>query len=139
MSRIPEVVTCRRAGYLKALAGALVVAGALAGWTQSARAGSAVVLCQASLSVPPAALACAGIGVVAHELLIAERPFGPNGALMRVLLVPVNIVDGNIKAAARESGEVAKVLRGVTGISVRDIERHGIFGGPNSVFRKPFG
>jgi hypothetical protein len=51
----------------------------------------------------------------------------------------VKIVDGNVKASVRESGEIAKVLRATTGVSVRDIEKYGIFGGPNSVFRKPFG
>lgn len=58
---------------------------------------------------------------------------------MKILAVPVKIVDGNVKAAAGERGEIAKVLRGASGISVRDIEKYGIFGGPNSVFRKPLG
>ena len=56
--------------------------------------------------------------------------------------VPVGIVkgiDANIKGAARESGEIDKVIKGTTGISVKDIKKHGVFGGPNSVFRKPFG
>jgi hypothetical protein len=53
--------------------------------------------------------------------------------------VPVKIVDGNIHAATRERGEIAKAVRGTIGISVEDIRKHGIFGGPNSFFRKPFG
>jgi hypothetical protein len=104
-----------------------------------ARADDTVVICKATLADPPAAAGCAAVAVLAHELFLTDRPFGPNGELMKVLLAPVTIVDGNIKAAARESGELAKVLRATTGISVRDIEKYGIFGGPNSVFRKPFG
>lgn len=48
-------------------------------------------------------------------------------------------VAGNITAAQRESGEGAKILRATLGISWTDIQNHGIFGGPNSFFRKPFG
>lgn len=104
----------------------------------SARA-DGLVICEAALSAPPAAVGCAAVGVVVHELLLAERPFGPNGELMRIVAAPVKIVDGNIKASMRESGEGAKVLRAVTGISWRDIEAHGVFGGSNSIFRKPLG
>jgi hypothetical protein len=104
-----------------------------------ARADETVVICEESLEAPPAAVACAGLGVIVHELFVAERPFGPNGALMQVLMAPGNIIVGNIEAARQESGELAKVLRTISGISIRDIERHGIFGGPNSILRKPFG
>ena len=104
-----------------------------------ARADEMVVICSAALAEPMTAAACAATGVVLHELLVADRPFGPNGELMRVLVSPVTIIDGNIRGAVRESGELAKVLRGTTGISIRDVERHGLFGGPNSIFRKPFG
>ena len=38
-----------------------------------------------------------------------------------------------------EAIDVDPVLKGTTGISVKDIKNHGIFGGPNSIFRKPFG
>jgi hypothetical protein len=124
---------------LKGSALALVVGGAVLTGTASAQAGEAVVICKEALAVPVAAAGCATVGVLVHELFVADRPFGPNGELMKVLLTPVHIVDGNIKGANRESGELAKVLRGVTGISILDIDRHGIFGGPNSIFRKPFG
>ena len=90
----------------------------------------------------PGVVVCGTIGVVLHELVQmanGKAGFGPNGEIVRVLGAPMKIVDGNIKAAAGESGELAKVLRGTTGISIRDIEKYGIFGGPNSVFRKPFG
>jgi hypothetical protein len=105
-----------------------------------ARAGeTAVVVCKEALAQPVAAAGCAAVGVIVHELFVADRPFGPNGELMKVIVSPIAIMDGNIKATGRESGELAKVLRGTIGISVRDIEKYGIFGGPNSILRKPFG
>ncbi|MBU3029728.1 hypothetical protein [Paracoccus marinaquae] len=48
-------------------------------------------------------------------------------------------IEGNISAAERESGELAKLVRALTGISVLDIERFGICGGPNSELRKILG
>ncbi|WP_157626454.1 hypothetical protein [Rhizobium leguminosarum] len=104
-----------------------------------ARADSTVVVCEAALAAPPSVIACAGVGVLLHEFILSDRPFGPNGELRKIILAPVNIVDGNFKGAYRESGEFAKVLRVVIGISAQDIGRYGIFGGPNSIFRKPFG
>jgi hypothetical protein len=58
---------------------------------------------------------------------------------LNVTLAPFNIVANNLKAAGNESGVGAQIIRGSTGISIGDIQKHGIFGGPNSVFRKPFG
>jgi hypothetical protein len=90
----------------------------------------------------PGAAVCIPLGLVLHELTKlanGEEAFGPNGEVMKVLVVPVEIVDANIKGTARESGEIDKVLKGATGISIKDIKHHGVFGGPNSVFRKPFG
>jgi hypothetical protein len=83
-------------------------------------------------------LVAAMITVLANEAF-AKRPFGENGKIMKAFAVPVKIIDGNVKGAERESGEIAKVLRATIGISIRDIERYGIVGGPNSVLRKPFG
>lgn len=127
----------RNAAWKGASAAALSLA-ALSYAAAPARADT-VVVCEAALAAPPAAISCASVGVLLHELFVTDRPFGPNGELRKILLAPVNIVDGNIKGASRESGELAKVLRVVTGISVRDIGRYGIFGGPNSIFRKPGG
>jgi len=42
----------------------------------------------------------------------------------------------NFQGASNESGEGAKIVRATLGISVRDIERHGILGGPNSYLRQ---
>ena len=90
----------------------------------------------------PGIAVCAPIGVVLHELVKlgnGEDAFGPNGEIMKILGAPVGIVHKNIKGSERESGEIGKVLKGTTGISVKDIKKNGIFGGSNSVFRKPFG
>ncbi len=45
----------------------------------------------------------------------------------------------NWKSAGKESGVGAQVVRGALGISVRDIKKHGVFGGKRSFFRRPFG
>jgi hypothetical protein len=124
---------------------ALAIAGAVLGGSAArAEEGSTILICKESLAQPVAAAGCATVGVIVNELF-AERPFGPNGEIMKVLAAPVKIVDGNIKAAARESGEGAKVLRATTGISVDAInENGGVFGGglsggENSFFRKNLG
>lgn len=90
----------------------------------------------------PGIAVCAPIGVLLHELVKlgnGEDAFGPNGEIMKILGAPVGIVHENIQGAARESGEIDKLLRAILGVSRRDIELYGIFGGPNSIFRKPFG
>ncbi len=90
----------------------------------------------------PGFAVCAGIGVALHELVQmgnGKDGFGPNGEIMKVIAVPVKIIDRNIKAAEHESGEIDKVVRATTGISIKDIKKYGAFGGPNSFFRKPFG
>jgi hypothetical protein len=80
--------------------------------------------------------AAAGIAAFIALAINGENGFGARGEIVNILASPVKILDGNVKAAAEESGEVAKVLRGVTGISIRDINKFGFFGGPNSVFHK---
>lgn len=55
------------------------------------------------------------------------------------VVLPVTVVTGNLEAAKREGGVVAQALRATIGVSVADIEKHGIWGGSNSVFRCPFG
>jgi hypothetical protein len=94
-----------------------------------------------SVSAPltPVTLGAAAVVTVLANEAFAEKPFGKNGELAKLLAAPVRIIDGNVKASVHESGELAKVLRATSGISIRDIERYGIFGGPNSIFRKPFG
>jgi hypothetical protein len=123
--------------YLAAAALALTTLGAA-----PARAEPASFVTATCPLTGPGIVICGTVGVTLHELVQlanGKDGFGPNGEIMKVLAVPVKIVDGNIKGAVRESGEVAKVLRATTGISIRDIEQYGVFGGPNSFFRKPFG
>jgi len=48
-------------------------------------------------------------------------------------------IEKNAAAAKDERGEGAKALKAATGVSEKDIKKHGVFGGRNSVFRKPFG
>lgn len=126
---------------------AMMIAGLVAGLAASvavpanAQEVSGGVVAECPLTGPGVAV-CGTAAVVLHELVEmanGKQGFGPNGEIMKIIAAPVKIVDGNVKAAARESGEVAKVVRGVTGISIRDIEKYGLAGGPNSVLRKPFG
>ncbi len=111
--------------------------------TSRSKADPAVVGIEATCpATGPGLVACGTIGLGIHELYKAasgQDAFGPNGEIMKLLAVPVHIVDGNVKGSERESGDLAKVLRATLGISARDIDRYGIWGGPNSIFRKPFG
>ena len=59
----------------------------------------------------------------------------PNAAEMWAM----SRIKANAASAHKESGEGAKALKTVTGVSIKDIKKHGIFGGRNSFFRKPFG
>jgi hypothetical protein len=121
-----------------AIAAALVIAAAAA----AAKAEPAVGVTAVCPATGPGIVACSVVGVAMHEIVqIAngKEGFGPNGDLMKLLAAPVRIVHGNIKASERESGELAKVLRSTMGISVKDINEYGIWGGPNSFFREPFG
>jgi hypothetical protein len=107
-----------------------------------ARADGAVGVTATCPATGPGIVVCGTVGVLLHEIVqIANGKdgFGPNGEIMKVLAAPVKIVDGNVRATAHERGEIAKVLRATTGISVEDIRKYGVFGGPNSIFRKPFG
>jgi hypothetical protein len=56
-----------------------------------------------------------------------------------VALIAAPIVIGNVQAAGRESGLPAQVLRATLGISARDIQQYGIWGGQCSFFRRPLG
>jgi hypothetical protein len=56
--------------------------------------------------------------------------------LITVTVAPIGIVTQNLEIAKRESGDLAKVLAGTTGISVDAINKGGILGGENSEARK---
>lgn len=58
---------------------------------------------------------------------------------MAAAVIAAPVVIRNVQAAGNESGAAAQALRASIGISVRDIERYGVWGGPNSIFRCPFG
>ena len=125
----------------KALIAATVVALTASGAVTVRAEPAAGVTAQCPLT-GPGIVVCGTAGVLLHELVQmanGKDGFGPNGEIMKILAVPVKIVDGNVKAAAGESGEIDKILRATTGVSIRDINKYGIFGGPNFVFRKPFG
>lgn len=51
----------------------------------------------------------------------------------------IKIMEKNIDASKRESGEIDKLIRALSGVSVKDIKKYGICGGPNSEVRKLFG
>lgn len=53
--------------------------------------------------------------------------------------LPVTVVKGNLEAARNENGFGAQVIRGLTGISVTDIVKHGLRGGSNSMVNCFFG
>ena len=72
----------------------------------------------------------------------ASAPDGtPSEEMIKAILVQeaAKIMLNNLEASKRESGEMAKLLRAIVGISVKDIESYGICGGPNSEVRKLFG
>jgi hypothetical protein len=59
------------------------------------------------------------------------------GAVEAALIAAaVKIMQENVKASGRESGEIDKLIRALSGISVKDIKEYGICGGPNSEARK---
>lgn len=55
---------------------------------------------------------------------------------MTTVMAPIEIVKGNLEGAKRESSVLNKTIRATTGISVRDIKKHGLGGGKNSEVRK---
>ena len=90
----------------------------------------------------PGVAACVGVGLLLNELVNlanGEKAFGENGAVRKLVEAPIPIIAGNLAATGRESGELDKVLRGVSGISIKDISAHGPLGGSCSFFNKPGG
>lgn len=70
-----------------------------------------------------------------------EKASGPSGeeqSIVEAALIAeaIKIMEQNIKASGRESGEIDKLIRALSGISVKDIRKYGICGGPNSEARK---
>jgi hypothetical protein len=83
-------------------------------------------------------------GTVTH----AQTPSGAEvpvdqGALANMLEVlilqkGIDIMVQNVKASERESGDINKAIRATLGISIADINKYGLLGGPNSEMRKLF-
>jgi hypothetical protein len=63
----------------------------------------------------------------------------PIPPVLAVAVIAAPVVIKNVQAAGNESGAGAQALRATLGISVRDIGRYGLFGGPNSFVRCPSG
>ena len=87
----------------------------------------------------PAVGVCVGLLILLGEMTKAangEKAFGDNGEVMKLLKAPINIINENSAAASSESGDGAKAIRVVTGISLKDIEKFGPLGGENSEARK---
>ena len=118
---------------------AAIAATALTVAPAEANAGvEAEIVVECAATVAGAAI-CIPLGFLLHELAVAGNggeAFGPNGEVMRLLAVPVEIVSGNFDAAGREANPVTALIRGTTGISLRDIEAYGLPGGPNSEVRR---
>lgn len=96
----------------------LLGAAAVAGAMMSAPASAQEVLIGIEAPASTAGVAIAApVGLLLHEAVQAangKKAFGPNGEVMKVLAAGVKIMDGNVKGAERESGEVAKVIRATT-------------------------
>jgi hypothetical protein len=121
-----------RTHILRALFGLAVVA--LVPRGAAAQPAGTVVIMECSAS-GVAAGGCVAVGVLLHELN-KEDGFGPNGEVMKVLRAPVEMIAANVPGAKHERGEGAKILRVLTGVSLADIEKYGLQGGPNSEVSK---
>ncbi len=80
----------------------------------------------------------------AEPVSVAAAVCGPTACVpipppLAAAVIAAPVVIRNVQAAGNESGVLAQALRGAVGISVRDIERYGFWGGPNSFFRCPLG
>lgn len=51
----------------------------------------------------------------------------------------LGIVGSNTEAAKNESGDIAKYIRATSGVSITDIQTHGLQGGPNSFVNEALG
>ena len=62
-------------------------------------------------------------------------------SLIEAILIAeaVKIMERNVEASGRESGEIDKLIRALSGVSIKDINKYGLCGGPNSEVRKLFG
>lgn len=113
-----------------------VGAGQLAGAFGVNREGQIAAQCVSQFGMTWAAAGCVTTNLTVVELnkcftdgIGGRGCFGDNNTL-------VHMIRANFEAAQRERGALNQTIRATTGISVRDIERHGPLGGPNSDARK---
>lgn len=78
------------------------------------------------------------IEVAAQQAVQGENEKGPDEDTLKAIIIKgaLDIIIENIKASNRESGEIDKLIRALSGISIMDIKKYGICGGPNSEARK---
>ncbi|EJB8506206.1 hypothetical protein [Vibrio parahaemolyticus] len=77
------------------------------------------------------------VAIVCNEGVCTQLPTD-----IGLLILLASTFDDNINAniaANDESGEIAKALKVISGISVKDIEKYGLCGGTNSEARKVLG
>ena len=96
------------------------------------------------------AVALAAAVALSPSVLSAQETETPTGeaqtpteaaqdaAIAAMVHAASKILAENAKAAGRESGEIDKLLRAISGVSVEDIRKYGLCGGPNSEVRKHF-
>lgn len=70
-----------------------------------------------------------------------DQPTPDEQSIIEAALIAeaIKIMEQNIKASERESGEIDKLVRALSGVSIGDIQKYGLCGGPNSEVRKLFG
>ena len=93
------------------------------------RAQEAAIGVSVSAPLTPVTLGAAAVVMIIANEAFARHPFGPDGEIMKILAVPVKIVDGNVKAAAggkgrdRESAARGKRHQRSRHRKVRDLRR----------------
>lgn len=96
----------------------------------------------ALLSTPAVTAVVAATSVSAQDQPNSPAPAESEGAttddLIKAILIKeaAKTIAANIEASKRESGEIDKLIRAIAGISIADMKRYGICGGPNSEVRK---
>lgn len=93
---------------------------------------------KAKMKMIAAALGIAATSVPVHAQVTVPIPDPVAEAIIVGSAVFQKNIERNVAAATNESGVGAQVLKGVTGISVKDAKED-IRGGNDSVIRKPLG
>jgi len=84
-----------------------------------------------------APIMCLSLSLFAADTPAPTQDVDADAIIEAVLMKKAaEIIAENIKASERESGDIDKLIRAMSGVSVKDIEQYGICGGPNSEVRK---